>query len=84
MIEYIPKPKFGDNNYIEYQKKYLGVIKDKVYASFEDTFWKLDCRDVLNIEIDQDIATLNFKNGSAYWCKLNSRGVKKHSWRKER
>ena len=60
----------------------LGTIKDKVYTSFEREFYKLDCRNVLGIEIDENIATLKFKNGVWWCCKLHSKGIKKNSWRK--
>ena len=61
--------------------KDLGTLKDKVYQSFEDEFYKLDCRNVWGVEIEENIATIVFKNGVGYWCKLHSRGVKKNSWR---
>ena len=59
----------------------LGQIKDKVYQSFQDEFYKLDCRDIEKIEIESKTAWLIFKTGLTYWCKLHSRGVKKDSWR---
>ena len=46
----------------------LGQIKDKVYQSFQDEFYKLDCRDIEKIEIESKTAWLIFKTGLTYWC----------------
>jgi hypothetical protein len=56
-------------------------LKDEIWQSFENEFWKLDARDVQEIEIFGMLARISFKTGVSYTCKITKKGVRKHSWR---
>ncbi len=54
------------------------TIEAKVLESFISEF---SCSPT-KIQIDGDYAYA-YVNSTCYWCRLNSRGVKKNSWRLE-